>query len=47
MDLARYVCETRGFPSAVRITRQGTLGSSDGSSATQMAQMIERLMKNA
>ncbi len=46
-DLSRYTYKTRGFPSAVHITKHGTIGSLYGSTPTDMAQLVEQLVKRA
>ena len=47
MDLSRYTYKTRGFPSAVHITKHGTIGSLYGSTPMDMAQLVEQLVKKA
>ena len=46
-DLSRYTYKTRGFPSAVHITKHGTIGSLYGSTPTDMAELVEQLVKRA
>lgn len=47
MDLSRHTYKTRGLPSAVHITKRGTIGSLYGSTPTEMAHLVEQLVKKA
>jgi uncharacterized membrane protein YphA (DoxX/SURF4 family)/thiol-disulfide isomerase/thioredoxin len=44
MDLSRYIYKTRGFPSAVHITKRGHIGSLYGSTPADMDQLVEQLV---
>ncbi len=45
MDMSRYIYKTRGFPSAVHITKHGHIGSLYASTPTDMAQLVEQLVR--